>query len=51
MKMVIVSLINTKLHLISGVMIGVGAAMICKEVCKRKRSSGNDVSETNEQSQ
>jgi hypothetical protein len=49
--MFIVSLINTKLHLIAGVMIGVGAATICKEVCKRKRSNHNDVSETNEQSQ
>ena len=49
--MFLVPLINTKLHLITGVMIGVGAAMICKEACKRRRSSRNDVSETNEQSQ
>ena len=49
--MFIISLINTKLHLISGMMIGVGVAMICKEVCKRKRSSSNNISETNEQSQ
>ena len=49
--MFIASLINTKLHLISGMMIGVGAAMICKQVCKRKRSSSNNISETNKLSQ
>ena len=30
------SLINAKVNLIAGMAIGVGMAMICKEMCKKK---------------
>ena len=33
-QMFLILFINTKLHLILGMMIGVAATMICKEVCK-----------------
>ena len=34
--MFISSFINAKVHLIAGMAIGVGMAIICKEICKKK---------------
>ena len=34
--MFLVSAINAKVHLISGIAIGVGMAMICRGMCKKK---------------
>ena len=42
------SLINAKVHLISGMLIGVGAMMICKEMSKKKRISSNKDNVNNE---
>ena len=39
--MILSSLINAKIHLISGILIGVGATMVCKEMCKRTGMSSN----------
>ena len=35
------SLINAKVNLIAGMAIGAGLAMICKEMCKKKRQLDN----------
>ena len=35
------ALINAKLSLIAGMAIGVGMAMICKEMCKKKCKLAN----------
>ena len=34
--MFLASLINAKVHIISGIAIGVGMTMVCREMCKKK---------------
>ena len=43
------ALTNAKLNLIAGMAIGVGMAMICKEMCKKKGQVANRNTETQHQ--